>query len=102
VRRVITYGTPVTGGPRHTTIARAYSRGTRPDARRVAERLEPTAPIPVPLTIMFSTRDGIVAWRACLDHTSPDVEHVEVSSTHIGMGLDPDVWEVVAHRLALP
>jgi pimeloyl-ACP methyl ester carboxylesterase len=102
VRRVITYGTPVTGGPRHTTIARAYSRGTRPDARRVAERLEPTAPIPVPLTIMFSKRDGIVAWRACLDHTSPDVEHVEVSSKHIGMGLDPDVWEVVAHRLALP
>ncbi|KQV77386.1 hypothetical protein ASC64_00595 [Nocardioides sp. Root122] len=100
VRRVITYGTPVTGGPRHTTVARAYNRVARPGARRVAERLDPTAPIPVPLTIMFSRRDGIVAWQACLDHTSPDAEHVEVSSTHIGMGIDPDVWTVVADRLA--
>jgi hypothetical protein len=68
----------------------------------VAERLEPTAPVPVPLTIIYSRRDGIVAWQACLDHTSPDSEHVEVSSTHIGMGIDPDVWTVVADRLARP
>jgi pimeloyl-ACP methyl ester carboxylesterase len=100
VRRVITYGTPVTGGPRHTTVARAYRRGPDPDGHRVAERLDATAPIPVPLTIMFSRRDGIVSWQACLDHTSPDAEHVEVSSTHIGMGIDPDVWAVVADRLA--
>ena len=100
VRRVITYGTPVTGGPRHTTVARAYRRGPDPEARLVAERLEPTAPVPVPLTVIFSRRDGIVAWQACLDHTSPDVEHVEVSSTHIGMGIDPDVWAIVADRLA--
>lgn len=100
VRRVITYGTPVTGGPRHTTVARAYRRGPDSDAREVAERLEPTAPVPVPLTVIFSRRDGIVAWQACLDHTSPDVEHVEVSSTHIGMGIDPDVWAIVADRLA--
>ena len=102
VRRVITYGTPVTGGPRHTTVARAYRRGPDPDGHRVAERLDATAPIPVPLTIMFSRRDGIVSWQACLDHTSPDAEHVEVSSTHIGMGIDPDVWAVVADRLARP
>ena len=38
VRRVITYGTPVTGGPRHTTVARALTRGARPAARTVAER----------------------------------------------------------------
>ncbi|KRE94027.1 hypothetical protein ASG76_11510 [Nocardioides sp. Soil774] len=100
VRRVITYGTPVTGGPRHTTVARAYRRGPDPDGDRVAERLDATGPIPVPLTIMFSRRDGIVSWQACLDHTSPDAEHVEVFSTHIGMGIDPDVWAVVADRLA--
>jgi pimeloyl-ACP methyl ester carboxylesterase len=100
VRRVITYGTPVAGGPRHTTVARAHRHGPDPDARRVAERLEPTAPVPVPLTVIFSRRDGIVAWQACLDHTSPGVEHIEVSSTHIGMGIDPDVWAIVADRLA--
>ncbi|KRE98734.1 hypothetical protein ASG88_16950 [Nocardioides sp. Soil777] len=96
VRRVITYGTPVVGGPAHTTIARAQAGGTR----RVTRRLDPAAPIRVPLTAVFSQRDGIVSWQACIDRSTPGVEHVEVSSTHIGMGVDPDVWAVVADRLA--
>ena len=100
VRRVITYGTPVTGGPTHTTVARAYSRGPDPDGHRESQRLDAASPIRVPLTVMFSRRDGIVAWKACIDHTSPVVEHVEVFSTHIGMGIDPDVWAIVADRLA--
>jgi hypothetical protein len=54
----------------------------------------------VPITAMFTRRGGIVSWRACIDRTSPEVRHVEVSSTHISMGLDPDVWRVIADRLA--
>ena len=99
VRRVVTYGTPVTGGAAHTTIARAYGRGADVDAERVARRLHAEQPIEVPLTVVFSKRDGIVSWQACIDHATPGVEHVEVSSTHIGMGIDPDVWAVVADRL---
>ncbi len=76
VHRVITYGTPVVGGTRFAS------------------------PIRVPLTVIFTRRDGIVAWQACIDRFSPSVEHVEVSSTHIGMGIDPDVWAIVAERLA--
>jgi alpha/beta hydrolase fold len=102
VRRVITYGTPVTGGAAHTTVARAYGRGADVDADRVAARLDATSPIRVPLTVLFSRRDGIVSWQACIDRSSPTVEHVEVSSTHLGMGFDPDVWAVVADRLATP
>ena len=99
VRRVITYGTPVTGGAAYTTIARATGQGAA-DADRVARRLHPRSPIEVPLTVLFSRRDGVVAWQACIDHTSPHAEHVEVSSTHLGLGFDPDVWAVVADRLA--
>ncbi len=102
VRRVITYGTPVTGGAAHTTIARAYGRGTDADAELVARRLHAADPIRVPLTVVFSRRDGIVSWQACIDHATPGVEHVEVSSTHLGMGFDPDVWTVVAERLSRP
>lgn len=101
VRRVVTYGTPVTGGAAHTTIARASGRRSDAGAERVAHRLRPSTPIKVPLTVMFSRRDGIVSWQACLDHTSPRVEHVEVSSTHLGMGVDPDVWSIVAERLSI-
>lgn len=99
VRRVITYGTPV-AGPTHTTVARLLGGGGGGDVEEVTRRLDAESPIRVPLTIMYSRRDGIVSWKACLDHASPRAEHVEVSSRHIGMGVDPDVWAVVADRLA--
>ncbi|MCW2737906.1 alpha/beta fold hydrolase [Nocardioides sp.] len=98
VRRVITYGTPV-GGPSYTTIARAYDRGPGAGGHRVARRRDETDPIAVPLTVLFSRRDGIVSWQACIDHSTPDAEHIEISSTHLGMGFDPDVWAIVAARL---
>ena len=102
VRRVITYGTPVVGGPSFTAVARSYPPETRARAAAVIEQLDADSPIRVPLTVVFSRRDGVVAWPACLDRVSPDVEHVEVGSRHIGLGLDPDVWRVVADRLARP
>ncbi|NYE36468.1 triacylglycerol esterase/lipase EstA (alpha/beta hydrolase family) [Nocardioides cavernae] len=98
VRRVVTYGTPV-AGPAHTTVARLVGPGPD-DVEAITRRLDAESPIRVPLTVMYSRRDGIVSWQACLDHASPRVEHVEVSSRHIGMGVDPDVWAVVADRLA--
>ena len=100
IAQVITYGTPVVGGPTHTIGARSY--GTEESARIAAiiEELDATSPIPVPITAIFTRRDGIVSWRACIDRTSPQVRHVEVSSTHISMGLDPDVWRVISDRLA--
>jgi hypothetical protein len=101
VRSVITYGTPVVGGPTYTAVAGAYSAELRRDAQRVTSRLDAEQPITVPMTVIYSRRDGVVSWQACIDRVSPDVEHVEVRSTHIGMGLDPDVWGVVAQRLAL-
>ena len=100
VRRVITYGTPVVGGPMFTAVARTVGPEASVAARKVAERLDLESPIQVPLTVVFTKRDGIVSWEACIDRSSPYAEHVEVSSTHIGMGLDPDVWRVVADRLA--
>ncbi|MCW2836845.1 MAG: hypothetical protein JWQ15_959 [Marmoricola sp.] len=80
VRRVVTYGTPVVGGPRSTAVARAYGPEASTDAGAVADRLDAESPIRVPLTVVFSRRDGIVTWEACLD---------------------PDVWRIVADRLAL-
>ena len=100
VSRVITYGTPVVGGPVYTVAAGALG-GRDPDrlVRRVAERNHRT-PIRVPVHAVFTRNDRVVSWSACLDRTTPDVEHVEVSSTHLGMGFDPVVWELVARRLA--
>ena len=45
---------------------------------------------------VYSRTDGVVHWEACLD---PAAEAVEVSSSHCGMAVHPDVFRVVADRL---
>jgi len=47
----------------------------------------------VAFTSIFSRRDGIVDWRSCLD---PGAEAVEVAASHLGMAVDPDVFDLVA------
>jgi pimeloyl-ACP methyl ester carboxylesterase len=100
IAQVITYGTPVVGGPTHTIGARSYGPEESARISALIEELDAASPISVPITAIYTRRDGIVSWRACIDRTSPEVRHVEVSSTHISMGFDPDVWRVLADRLA--
>ena len=99
VNRVITYGTPVIGGPTYTLGARAWGQEECARIARMVGELDRESPIEVPVTAVFSKRDRIVAWTACLDRWSLDVEHVEVGSGHLGMILDPDVWGVVVDRI---
>jgi len=99
VERVITFGTPVTGGPAHTALGRRYTDEELLQIEAMG-RLRRQIPIDVPITAIWSRRDGVVAPFACIDDGSRDVENIEVSSTHLGMGLDPDVWAIIARRLA--
>lgn len=99
VAQVITIGSPVVGGPSYTRVAMAYPEARLAEIRRgIAQRNR--SPIRVPITAVYSRRDGIVSWEACIDSASPQVEHVEVGSSHLGMALDPTVWRLVAERLA--
>ena len=52
-----------------------------------------------PVTAIYSKRDGVVAWRACIDRWSPNVRHIEVTETHIGLGFSPRVLALVATEL---
>ena len=79
---------------RYQVLERALRR-----AKRVGEGLEALRPIQVPITAIYTRADRIVDWRACIDRRSHEVRHVEVRSTHLGLGLDPDVWWVVAQTL---
>jgi hypothetical protein len=101
VEQVITFGTPVVGGPAHTAFGRRYTDAELAQIERII-RQRREIPIEVPITAMWSRRDGVVAPRACIDDVSPDVVNIEVSSTHLGMGIDPDVWLIVAQQLARP
>jgi triacylglycerol lipase len=62
------------------------------------ESREPLA-ADVSFTAIYSKRDGIVDWRACVD---PTAHAVEVRASHVGMALDPRVMEVVTEALHLP
>ena len=51
----------------------------------------------IPYTSVFSLDDGVIDWRACLD---PQAAHVEVAATHMSMGADPEVIDLVVDLLA--
>jgi len=100
VRKVVTLGTPVIGGPRYTATAQRYlAQGHDLDEleRAVARRY--AVPLRVPVAAIYSKRDGIVAWEACVDRWSPDVRHAEVAETHLGLVLSPRVREIVAAEI---
>ena len=98
VSHVFTYGTPIFGGPKFTRGARFYPSG---EVERIAQVVERRNEIPIarPITAFYSRQDHVVDWRACIDTFSPDVENIEVRSTHAGMGIDRDVWDGIARRL---
>ena len=53
-------------------------------------------PPEVGYTALYSRTDGVVDWRACLD---PGGEQVEVRASHLGMGLNAEVYAEVGNAL---
>jgi pimeloyl-ACP methyl ester carboxylesterase len=107
VRQVISLGSPfaLAGRPLDGSPGgRAYQRYSHlhTDRRIAPLRTGLSGPLPVPSTSIYSTWDGIVDWRACLQQPGPTSENVAVHASHLGMGFDPAVLWVVADRLALP
>ena len=101
VSRVITFGTPVIGGAKYTALAGAYrALGMDLDEveRDLAERAVLAAHIAI--TSIYSRFDGVVSWPACIDRVNPQAENIEVLATHIGLGINHDVWRLVAERLS--
>ena len=100
VRQVITLGTPVVGGPKYTIAAhRFFRRGIDLDAieAEIAERNQIL--LRTPVTAIYSRDDAIVAWQACIDRHTPNVEHFEVRTSHYGFGFSPDVYKLIAKKL---
>jgi triacylglycerol lipase len=60
--------------------------------QQAREELDPS----VAFTSIFSRRDGVIDWRGCLD---PGAETVEVRTSHLGMAIDPVVFDVVTGTL---
>ena len=101
VRRVITVCSPFrlpTASPLepvYRALAPLHS-----GEHRMIEQL--TAPPLVPTTAIYSPRDGVVAWKSCMDAAGPNRENVAIEGAHTTMLANPRTLRVIAERLALP
>lgn len=111
VAGVVTLGSPVLApGAHHASLARTVEVLVRLNraglaglmaedcvagdcAREGFEQARGPVSDDVALTSIYSRRDGIVDWRACVD---PAATAVEVVASHLGMAVDPRVIAEVA------
>ena len=103
VRSVITLGTPFGGSHKSTNAWKLYELAAGHKITDAIEQFDLAIAPPVPTTSIYSRSDGVVAWQASLQAKSrkqPRTENVEVFASHIGLGLNPSAWWVVADRLA--
>jgi pimeloyl-ACP methyl ester carboxylesterase len=100
VRCVITMGTPFTGSPKATNAWRIYELVSGHKFEDTDDWEEIRTPPPVPTTSIFSRTDGVVAWQCSLQEQGRISESIELTASHLGLGLHPAVWYAVADRLA--
>jgi pimeloyl-ACP methyl ester carboxylesterase len=77
-------------------LMRFGCRGTEHCCRGYDEDVAASLPTGTGSISVFSRRDGVTDWRACLD---PDGGNVEVESTHCGMPGDPATQRAVLEAL---
>lgn len=101
VRQVITIGTPFNAAADHTNVGwlfRALTGASREIDPGLSARL--SAPPPVPTTSIYSRTDGVVAWQTCRhEEGSHQVQDVEIDGSHLGMGWNRAVLDVIGDRL---
>lgn len=114
VSGIVTMGSPVLApGAHHVSLARSVDLLVRLNraglrnlmtedcvaghcAQESFDQARAVLPADVAFTAIYSRRDGIVDWRACID---PVATAVEVRSSHVGMAFDPAVIAAVSAAL---
>jgi pimeloyl-ACP methyl ester carboxylesterase len=114
VSGIVTMGSPMLApGAHHVSLARSVDLLVRLNragmrnlmaedcvaghcAQESFDQARAVLPADVTFTAIYSRRDGIVDWRACID---PVATAVEVRSSHVGMAFDPAVIAAVSAAL---
>lgn len=63
-----------------------------------AQALRAGLPDSIPQTAVYTKTDGVVEWTVCMTG-DPQID-VEVKGTHCGLAFNPDVYRIIAKRLA--
>lgn len=105
VRQVIVLGSPLADAPEATTLFRVFRKTS---AEEITNELmsmmrEVASPLPdVRCVCIYSNSDGIVSADIAQDLVSPNVENIRVTSSHLGMVVNPMVLYIIADRLSQP
>lgn len=107
VRQVITLGSPFEANKNSSTISQLFKMisGHDPDHDDFQEILDynrPPPPPEIPSTAIFTKTDGIVHWKGCVERPAPNTDNIEVYASHVGLGVSPMVYYLLAERLAVP
>jgi pimeloyl-ACP methyl ester carboxylesterase len=101
ISSVVTMGSPVIIGPKATALKKLSGLFGWDEEQIEQDMIKRfNTPIKRPITAIYSKLDGIVSWQACIDHWSPDVQHHEVSASHMGMGYSKEVYQVISDLMA--
>lgn len=101
IQSVITIGTPIyhdveTSSMRAITLF-AKLAGADHQIEGFLQSID-TPPL-VPTTVLYSKSDGIVHWRDAVDKTvAPNLKHVCVRGSHMGMMHNPMIWRTVRQQ----
>ena len=102
VREIITMGSPLIGGPKYTSVGAIYARLNQLDMDAFEEEIHERNLLGLtqPITAIYSKSDGVVGWKAAIDVYNDQTNHIEVRSTHFGLGVNSKVWRIVADTLS--
>lgn len=102
VRQVITMASPFAGPPKANRSWWLFEKLSGETIESIPEEQFVTMrqPPPVPTTAIYSRTDGITAWQSCIERRGPQVENIEVQSSHLGLGYNPSTLYAIADRLA--
>ncbi len=103
IRQVITLGSPFGGimEPNNANITFEFIKWLK-GYPEIEEDFVATLPNPAPLpsTAIYSKKDGIVPWQACMEKVEDEVhQNIESFGSHLGMGVNIQVLEIIADRL---
>lgn len=102
VREVITIASPYAGDHRATNVWRIYElvSGEALDSDDIrSRRAEIAAPLPVPVTAIWSRTDGLVNGLACHAKDEPGLRAIEIPGSHMAVQIRPRVMRAVADVL---
>lgn len=98
VQQVLTLGTPIVGGPKFTSVGKRYAKLNNIDLEKFELDVHQRNSIGLtqPVTSIYSKSDGVVGWQASVDIYNHQASNIEVSGSHLGLGVNPKVWLIIA------